>query len=191
MGFLDALLGGRGKRVKGAAPDRLFAMSTAQVTLDTGLGLKHKGSAGIVFQPLETADFDAILAETEELLRGAAADTGTDVESHADEYGYRWLILRDPDFEDLVVALNTISTQLQGSGYGDRLLAAVFPFEDKGKPLYFIYNFKRGAYYPFVPAPGDQARDSERELRLKAQVGAELPFEEDIARWFPLWEIPL
>ncbi len=191
MGFLDALLGGRGKKLKGAAPDRLFAMTTAQITLDTGLGLKHKGSAGIVFQPLETADFDAILQETEELLHGTAEDTGTEVESSADEYGYRWLILRDPDFEDLVVALNTISTQLQGSGYGDRLLAAVFPFEDKGKPVYFIYNFKRGAYYPFIPAPGEQARDSERELRLKAQVGAELPFEEDIARWFPLGEIPL
>ena len=191
MGFLDALLGGRGKRVKGAAPDRLFAMTTAQITLDTGLGLEHKGAAGIVFQPLETADFDAILKETEELLHGTTADTGTAVESHADEYGYRWLILRDPDFEDLVVALNTISTQLQGSGYGDRLLAAVFPFEDKGKPVYFIYNFKRGGYYPFIPAPGDNARDSEAELRLKAQVGAELPFEEDITRWFPLWEIPL
>jgi hypothetical protein len=191
VGFLDALLGGRGKKLKGAAPDRLFAMTTAQVTLDTGLGLKHKDSAGIVFQPLETADFDAILTETEELLHGTAADTGTEVESSADEYGYRWLILRDPDFEDLVVALNTVSTQLQGSGYGDRLLAAVFPFEDKGKPVYFIYNFKRGGYYPFIPAPGDKARDSERELRLKAQVGAELPFEEDITRWFPLWEIPL
>ena len=191
MGFLDALLGGRGKRVKGAAPDRLFAMTTAQVTLDTGLGLKHKGSAGIVFQPLETADFDGIVKETEELLRAGAEDTGTAVESSADEYGYRWLIFRDPDFEDLVVALNTISTQLQESGYGDRLLAAVFPFEDKGQTVYFIYNFKRGAYYPFIPAPGDNARDSERELRLKAQVGAELPFEEDITRWFPLWEIPL
>ena len=90
-----------------------------------------------------------------------------------------------------MVALNTISTQLQESGYGDRLLAAVFPFEQKGEPVYFIYNFKRGGYYPFIPAPGDKARDSERELRLKAQVGAELPFEEDISRWFPLWEIPL
>ena len=191
MGFLDALLGGRGKRVKGAAPDRLFAMTTAQVTLDTGLGLKHKGSAGIVFQPLETADFDGIVKETEDLLRAGAEDTGTAVESSADEYGYRWLIFRDPDFEDLVVALNTISTQLQESGYGDRLLAAVFPFEDQGKTVYFIYNFKRGGYYPFIPAPGDTARDSEGELRLKAQVGAELPFEEDITRWFPLWEIPL
>jgi hypothetical protein len=191
VGFLDALLGGRGKRVKGAAPDRLFAMTTAQVTLDTGLGLKHKGSAGIVFQPLETADFEEILKETEELLTAEGQDTGTKLESSSDEYGYRWLIFRDPDFEDLVVGLNTISTQLQGSGYGDRLLAAVFPFEDKGRPVYFIYNFKRGGYYPFIPAPGDNARDSEGELRLKAQVGGELPWEEDITRWFPLWEIPL
>jgi len=191
VGFLDALLGGRGKRVKGAAPDRLFAMTTAQITLDTGLGLKHKSAAGIVFQPLETADFNQIVSETEELLRAEGEDTGTKLESSADEYGYRWLIFRDPDFEDLVVGMNTISTQLQEGGYGDRLLAAVFPFEQNGQPVYFIYNFKRGAYYPFIPAPGDKARDSERELRLKAQVGAELPFEEDITRWFPLWEIPL
>jgi hypothetical protein len=191
VGFLDALLGGRGKRVKGAAPDRLFAMTTAQVTLDTGLNLKHKGSAGIVFQPLETADFEQILSETDELLRDSAADTGTKVESTSDEYGYRWITLRDTDFEDLVVAMNTVSSQLEGSGYGDRLLAAVFPFEDKGRTVYFIYNFKRGGYYPFIPAPGDQARDSEGELRLKAQVGPELPWEQDITRWFPLWEIPL
>jgi hypothetical protein len=188
---LDALLGGKGKKLKAAAPDRLFAMVTAQVTLDTGLGLKHKGTAGIVFQPLGTADFDTIVSETEELLHGTAAETGTEVRSAEDEFGYRWLNLRDDDFEDLVVSLNTISSQLQGGGYGDRLLCAVFPFEEKGRSVYFIYNFKRGAYYPFVPAPGDKARDSERELRLKAQVGAELPFEEDMGRWFPLWEIPL
>ena len=191
MGFLDALFGGRGKTVKGAAPDRLFAMTTANVTLETGLGLKHKNAAGIVFQPLGTADFETMLTETEELLRGTAEDTGTEIQSSEDEYGYRWLILRDPDFDDLVVALNTISSALQGSGYGDRLLCAVFAFEEKGRSLYFIYNFKRGTYYPFVPAPGDQARDSERELRLKSQVGNELPFEEDISRWFPLWQIPL
>jgi hypothetical protein len=191
VGFLDALLGGRGKKLKGAAPDRLFAMTTAEVTLETSLGLKHKAAAGIVFQPLETADFEGIVTETEELLRGTAADSGTEVKSSADEFGYRWLTLHDTDFEDLVVAMNTVSSELEGGGYGDRLLAAVFPFEDKGRTIYFIYNFKRGAYYPFVPAPGDKARDSERELRLKAQVGPELPFEEDITRWFPLWEIPL
>ena len=189
MGFLDIL---RGKReLKQPAADRLFAMTTAQITLETGLGLAHKKSAGIVFQPLGTADFEGILAETEELLKGTAEETGTEVSSSEDEFGYRWLILKDDDFEDIVVAVNVISSSLTDAGYGDRLLAAVFPFEEKGRPIYFIYNFKRGAYYPFVPAPGEQARNSERELSIKAQIGAELPFEEDIARWFPLWEIPL
>jgi hypothetical protein len=190
MGFFDALFGSKGK-LKGAAPDRLFAMTTANVTLETGLGLKHRECAGVVFQPIGTADFKQIVAETEELLAGTAEETGTTVQAHDDEFGYRWLILRDPDFDDLVVAMNTVSVQLQGAGYGDRLLAAVFGFSEDGKPVYFIYNFKRGTYYPFVPAPGEKARDNERELRLKSQVGNELPFEEDISRWFPLWEIPL
>jgi hypothetical protein len=197
VGFLDALLGGR-RKLSAPAPDRLFAMTTAYVTLETGHDIKSKGSAGIVFQPLGTADFKAIVEETEELLRGTAEETGTEVESADDEFGYRWLILRDPDFEDLVVAMNTVSVQLQGGGYGDRLLACVFAFEEEAtgtgggkRPLYFIYNFKRGAFYPFVPAKGDKQRHSERELRLKAQLGSELPFEEDMTRWFPLWEIPL
>jgi hypothetical protein len=190
MGFLDALLGG-GRKLKTPAPDRLFAMTTANITLDTGLGLKNRGRAGIVFQPLGTADFQQIVKETEELLAGAAEDTGTKIKTHDDEYGYRWLILEDPDFDDLVVAINTVSSQLESAGYGDRILAAVFAFEENGKPIYFIYNFKRGAFYPFVPAKGDKARDNERELRLKAQLGAELPFEEDMGRWFPLWDVPL
>jgi hypothetical protein len=190
VGFLDALIGGR-RKLKGPAPDRLFAMSTAYVSLETGLDIKPAGSAGIVFQPLATADFESIVSDTEELLRSAAADTGTTVESDDDEFGFRWIILRDSEFEDLVVSLNTVSTQLQGGGYGERLLCCVFPFEEKGKRVYLIYNFKRGSYYPFVPAPGDKARDSERELRLKAQVGADLPFEDDLQRWFPLWQIPL
>src|SRR3954466_284922 len=100
MGFLDALMGG-GRKLKGPAPDRLFAMSTAYVTLETGLGLKQRDAAGIVFQPLETPDFQDVVAETGELLRGSAEETGTKIESSDDEFGYRWLILRDSDFEDL------------------------------------------------------------------------------------------
>src|SRR4051795_5468317 len=189
MGFLDALFGG-GKKLKGPAPDRIFAMVTAQITIETGLGLKHRNSAGIVFQPLGTADFGQIVRDTEELLRSAAEDTGTTVETHDDEFGYRWVVLRDPDFDDLVQAVNVVSTELSGGGYGDRLLAAVFAFEDNGRPVYFIYNFKRGAYYPFVPT-GEKQRNNERELQLKAQIGGELPIEPELERWFPLWEIPL
>jgi hypothetical protein len=188
VGFLDTILGRT--KIKQPARDRLFAMSTAVVTLETSLGFQHRDAAGIVFQPLATSDFQQIVKDTDDLLRSAAADTGTSVESKDDEFGYHWIILRDSDFEDLVVSLNVVSSNLEGGGYGDRLLCAVFSFEENGKPLYFIYNFKRGAYYPFVPT-GAKARDNERELRLKAQIGQELPIEPELERWFPLWEIPL
>jgi hypothetical protein len=190
VGIFDALLGGK-RKLEGPAPDRLFAMTTAQVTMETGLGITSKGSAGIVFQPLATADFKQLVDEADQLVRGTAEETGTTVESKDDEFGYRWIVLRDKDFDDLVVSLNTVSTELQGGGYGDRLLACVFAFEEEGRPLYVIYNFKRGGFYPFVPAPGDKQRDSERELRFQAQMGGELPFEKDLTRWFPLWSIPL
>jgi hypothetical protein len=190
VGFLDALFGGQ-RKLKQPAPDRLFAMTTANVALETELGMKHRNAAGIVFQPLGTADFDAIVKETDELIRSSAEDTGTQVETADDEFGYRWIVLRDEDFDDLVVSLNTVSSQLQAGGYGDRLLACVFAYEDdKGQPVYFIYNFKRGSFYPFVPT-GDKKRDNERELRIKAQVERELPIEPELERWFPLWEIPL
>jgi hypothetical protein len=189
VGFLDGLLGGK-RQLKGPAPDRLFAITSAQITLETGLDIKHKGVAGIVFQPIASGDFQQIVKDAEELVRAMAEENETTLESADDEFGYRWLILRDKDFDDLVVALNTVSTELQGGGYGDRLLACVFAFEEQGKPIYLIYNFKRGSFYPFVPA-GEKNRDSERELRLKSQLEGELPIEADMSRWFPLWEIPL
>ncbi len=191
MGFFDALLGG-GKKLKTAAPDRLFAMTTAYVAMETELDMKTTGAAGIVFQPLATSDFEQILRDTQELLAGTAEETGTALESSDDEHGYRWIILRDPDFEDLVVAMNTVSTELAAGGYGDRLLAAVFAFEQKGRRVHFIYNYKRGAFYPFVPSGGEQRRDSEAEMRIKAQLSEEgIPFEPELTRWFPLWDIPL
>jgi hypothetical protein len=189
MGFLDVFTGKR--KIKGPAPDRLFAMSTAGVTLETEMGLKTAGKAAIVFQPLGTADFEGIVAEMEELVKSTGDETGTTIDRQDDKFGYRWMVLNDPDYEDLVVGVNAVSSELQGGGYGDRLLAAVFAFEEEGRPIYFIYNFKRGMYYPFVPAPGQQKRNTERELQLKAQLGADLPLEPELERWFPLWEIPL
>jgi hypothetical protein len=190
MGLLDVL---RGKRkLAQPAPDRLFALSTAYVTMEMTLELRTAGKAAIVFQPLATADFDGIVRDMEEVVRGTGSDAGTTVESTDDEYGYRWMILSDPDFDDLVVGVNAVSSALQAGGYGDRVLCAVFAFRDaQDRPVYWIYNYKRGTFYPFVPAGGSQQRDTERELRLKAQIGAELPVEPELERWFPLWGIPI
>jgi len=64
----------------------------------------------------------------------------------------------------------------------------VFAFKDsQGQPVNFIYNYKRGTWYPFVPADGAQKRSTERELQLKAQLADELPIEPELERWFPLW----
>jgi len=189
VGLFDILAGRR--RLAKPAPDRLFAMSTAYVTFETELSIRTRGVAGIVFQALATADFEQIASDMVEVVQGTSSDSGTTVETRDDEYDYRWMILRDPDFDDLVVGVNAVSGALEAGGYGERILCAVFAFEDAGgRPLYWIYNYKRGAFYPFVPA-GDHARDNERELRLKAQVGAELPLEAELERWFPLWGIPI
>lgn len=191
MGFLDALLGKR-KVSKPAASDRLFAMSTAYVALEAEHGIRTKAVAGIVFQPLATGDFGQIVREMEEVVRSTGSETGTTLETQDDTFGYRWMILRDPDIEDLVVGVNAVSDALAVGGYGDRVLCAVFAFEDDaGRPLYFIYSYKRGAWYPFVPASGRQQRDNERELQLKAKVSGELPIEPELERWFPLWGIPI
>jgi hypothetical protein len=193
MGLLDILTGKR--QLAKPAPDRLFAMSTAYVTLETGLQITSRGAAAIVFQSLSNADFQSIVTDMEEVVRATAADSATTVQTSEDSYGFSWLILRGPGFDDLVVGINAVSGALEAGGYGERILCAVFAFQDaRGRPLYWIYNYKRGAFYPFVPASGPgqgPQRDSERELVLKAQIGKELPVEPELQRWFPLWGIPI
>ncbi len=189
MGFLD-ILGGK-RRLRQPSDDRLFAMSTAVVTMESQ-GFHPVGRAAIVFQPLGTADFDAIVKEMSELLHATGEETGTTIESRDDAFGYRFMVLADPEFEDLVVGLNAVSSALRDGGYGDRILCALFPFRDEqDRPVHWIYNVKRATFYPMVPGPGKQTRDNERELRLKAQMERELPIEQDLGRWFPLWDVPL
>src|SRR3712207_2945772 len=113
-------------------------MSTAYVTLQVEHGIENAGKAGIVFQPLATSDFQAIVRDAEEVLRATGDETGTSVETAEDSFGYRWAVLADPDVEDLVVGINAIKDALDTSGYGDRVLAAVFSFRDNGRPIYFI-----------------------------------------------------
>jgi hypothetical protein len=191
VGLRDALFGR--SKVKGfATQDRLFAITTAAIELEAAHGVRPDGAAAIVFQRLETGDFAQIVAEMEEVVRSTGEETGTTTETTDDSYGYRWMILRDPDVDDLTVGVNAVSEALELGGYGERVLCAVFAFRDSGGgKVYFIYNYKRGHWYPFVPGDGAQQRRNERELQLKAQIGNELPIEPELERWFPLWGIPI
>jgi hypothetical protein len=198
MGLRDILTGRH--EVKGPAPDRLFAISTAYVALQTEHHIEPAGSAAIVFQALQTSDFEATIKEMEEVVTATGGENGTKVHTEDDSFGYRWMVLRDDSVEDLAVGINAVSSSIETAGHGERLLCAVFAFKDaKGRALYFIYNYKRGFWYPFVPASGSGSststqpteRATERELQLKAQMASELPIEPELERWFPLWGIPI
>jgi hypothetical protein len=191
VGLLDALTGRH--QVKGPAPDRLFAITTAYITLQSEHQIEPAGSAAIVFQALATSEFEATLREMEEVVKATGGESGTQVATQDDSYGYRWMVLKGPAIEDLAVGINAVSSSIETAGHGERLLCAVWAFVDANRrQLYFIYNYKRGYWYPFVPQPGSaNERDTERELRLKAQMSADLPMEPELERWFPLWGIPI
>jgi hypothetical protein len=198
MSLRDILVGRH--QVQGPAPDRLFAISTAYVTLESEHQINPAGAAAIVFQALATSEFEATLKEMEALVTSTCSESNTTVGTQDDSYGYRWMVLRNDagasSVEDLAVGINAVSGAIETAGHGERLLCAVFAFHDaQSHPVYFIYNYKRGYWYPFVPDPtaaaDAQQRSTERELQLKAQIGAELPIEPELERWFPLWGIPI
>jgi hypothetical protein len=195
VGLRDILTGRH--EVKGPAPDRLFAITTAYVTLQSEHQIEPAGSAAIVFQALATSEFEATLRDMEEVVRATGGDSATSVSTEDDSYGYRWMVLRNPEgkpsVEDLAVGINAVSGSIETAGHGERLLCAVFAFADAQKRrIYFIYNYKRGFWYPFVPDPENpKERLTERELQIKAQISSELPIEPELERWFPLWGIPI
>jgi hypothetical protein len=218
VGLRDILTGRH--QVKGPAPDRLFAITTAYVTLQSEHEIDPDGTAAIVFQALATSEFEATLKEMEQVVEATGGDNGTTVRTQDDNYGYRWMILRSPDgkpsVEDLAVGINAVSSSIESAGHGERLLCAVFAFTERAERpgagrVYFIYNYKRGYWYPFVPgdgagassgsggdtaegtggAPDGQQRSTERELQIKAQIASDLPIEPELERWFPLWGIPI
>ena len=191
MGLADILLGR--KKLKGPAQDRLFALSTARVTLDTELGLQTAGSGGIVFKPLSAGEFVRAENDLQQVLDAVAGESGSRLERKSDDFGYEWIVVRDADLEDQVTTVHAVAQGLQEAGFGEQLLAAAFKFESKfgdRKVVYWVYGYKQGAFWPFVPT-GEKDRDNAEELELKAKLDNELPIEPDLSRWFALFNAPL
>jgi hypothetical protein len=188
VGLRDVLLG----RKKLAEPedDRLFALTTAAVTLQTELGLKTAGVGAIAFKPQSSGEFRSAFDDIDKLVDSVAQSSGSTVERKTDDYGYDWVTVRDPDLEDLVTSVHAMASGLTEQGFGSQLLAAAFKFDGGEHPVYWIYGFKRGTFWPFVPA-GEQKRDNATELQLKAKLEKELPVEQDLTRWLALFDAPI
>lgn len=191
MSWMDALLG-RTKPVKSSL-DQLFGLSTADITLQTELDLKPSGAAAISFRPVSSGDFAHLQADIDALLKTSTKDAPLDWKSFADNYGYQWIIFKTPDFSNLVATVHMVSRELQDSGYGEQLLASIFQFHTaENRSVYWVYNYKRGVFYPFVPSPnGNQQRDNATEVRLSGVMKRELHLETDLTKWYPVWGVPL
>jgi hypothetical protein len=189
LGLTDVLFGR--KRLKDAKTDPLYALSTARVTLEVELGLKSSGRAAVTFKPLSSGDFVRAENELQQLLEIVAQESRSRVLRRTDEFGYEWLIVEDEHLEDLVAAVHLVGSELQARGFGSQLLAAVFRFDGDEKPVYLIYGYKRGAWWPFVPTGEGKERDNAKELELKAKLERELPIEADLTRWLALFDAPV
>ncbi len=192
MGLRDILLG----RTKPKPPDldRLFGLTDAALTLQAAGQFTATGVGAVCYRAGEGGAFATTQADVRELLD---AGGGPAVERSEDEYGYTWLVVRHPadDLAGLVTDLHAVNTVLTDAGFGSLLLCSLAAFrgtagaDTAGRPLGLVYLYKRGSFYPFAPLTG-QNRDTALELAVRAQIGADLPLEDDLSRWFPVWGAP-
>ena len=189
MKFLDALLG----RSKPKQPklDALFGVTGAAITLEAAGGMRPTGQAAVCFKPASGQGFAAASEELHGLLELAVKEAGSTLAVTDDRYGYRWVVLADPEMEDLVTSVHLVNSTLEQYGFGPQLLCSVFAFAaPEGQRFHLVYLYKRGTYYPFAPQDGER-RDNELELRVKAILGGDLPIEPELGRWFAVWGLPL
>ena len=132
VGLRDALFGR--KKLSQPKDDRLFALSTAAVTLETELGLKTAGKAAVTYKPLSAGEFTSVDTDIESLLKAAARSSGSEIERKTDSFGYEWLIIHDKDLEDQVTAVHAVAQQMTEQGFGAQLLAAPFLFDGRPAP---------------------------------------------------------
>jgi hypothetical protein len=189
LGLKDVLRGR--KRSTAVARDRLFALSTARVTLEVELALKTAGVAAVIFKPMSAGEFTRAASDLEQLLDSVAAEAGSKIERKNDSFGFEWLIVHDEDLEDLITTANLVASELSDAGFGPQLLAAAFRFSGAEHPVYFVYGFKTQSFWPFIPMGNGQERDNAQELELKAKLEKELPIEQDLTRWLALYDAPI
>ncbi|BDC36265.1 PspA-associated protein PspAB [Candidatus Methanoliparum sp. LAM-1] len=180
MKFFDILLGRT--RIKKPNIDGLFSLSTAYLTLKDN-SFDPKGIAGICFKPMESKTFVDAKNDILSLLDLSTSDLKYSIIK--DDYGYEWFVLKNDDFEDLIVNIHIISEVLIDKGFEERLLSSVFAFNR----FYLIYNYKSGKFYPFAPLNNE--RDNKLEFKIKSMLKEEIPIEEDITRWYPIKNMPL
>jgi len=192
MGFLDTIFG----RTKPVQPklDDLFGLPSAAIGLQAATGFTPTGSGSVCFRAVEGKTFADVQSEVSDLLNmdSERPGGGLPVEVTRDSYGYTWLVSShmSDEIEALVTDLHAVNSTLVDTGFGPQLLCTLVYFRDaEDRKLALVYLYKRGTFYPFAPLSAER-RDNALELQVKGAIGADLKFEQDLTRWFPVWGAP-
>lgn len=126
------------------------------------------------------------------VLKTMVDDPIHDIEVSKDEYGYEWIVIQDSELEALTTKVHLVNKTLEDHSFSPALLLSAFRFQEttRDQVVYWIYLYKKGTFYPFVPLSG-RTRENERELALKAIVGTDIPVEPDLESWMPPWGLPV
>ena len=174
MGFLDALLGRR--KVKGPAPDRLFAITTAYVDARDRAGSRRaarRRSSSSRSRPATSSDRHRHGGGPERHRRRERLD-GRDPD---DSFGYRWMIVHDPDVEDLAVGINAVSDALAVGGYGERAAVRGLRLQGRGRSADLLHLQLQARH--LVPVRAGARRQAARRpsasCRSRRRSGSDLP----------------
>ena len=190
MGLRDTLFG---RYLLGAPKlDNLFALPSAALTLQTELDLVTSGQAGLCFK---AGSGETQLATDADIMTLLNFEAGSD-EAHitTDELGFKWLLVKNPDLNELVTRIHSANSSMVEHELGPRLLCAVFGFVPASPPgegdVRMVYLLKQGTWYPFAPTDSNN-RNNQLELRVRSFLDKDLPMEKDLSRWMALWGLPV
>lgn len=174
--------------------DAINSLSSAYVALETKLNLTSTGRTAVCIKRASAQEFNEMKQEIEKFLEASKADFDLSFHTVVDPYDYLWIVILSKTIEDNVAVITAIGDTIDQKGFSDRLLASVFEFNNGTLIEYLIYNYKIDKFYPFVPINEQQKqRNHSEELKIMSALIDEkkLPFEKDMSRWYPIWNIPV
>ena len=157
----------------------------------SSVGSSPRASARSSSSPCRPGSSRRSTTDVEQLLQGVAADSGSKLDRKKDSFGFEWVIVRDPELEDEVTAVYAVGEGVHGARIRRPAARRGVPLRGRQHPVYWIYGFKTGTFWPFVPTGEKQERDNAQELELKAKLEPELPVEQDLTKWLALFDAPI
>jgi len=172
------------KRLPPPKIDDLYRLPAASVTMGH-LNVEPTGKAGMCFRSVGDLKPEEMKFGILQILENKSFLASHQVTG--DQYGFTWVLIDSDTLANAVSNVYMASQLLIEGGFSDHITAAIFRFDRGELPVYWVYNYRRAAFYPFAPRGNE--RDMQLEYRLQLLVMEELPVD-SLEYWFPIWGIP-